>query len=334
MSAGNEGSASDPMVPGTNAKGPFRSSPMSDNTSNSSTAEPKSLFEAQIFQVTAQGGARHFYAHGSILSKCSQSFSSAVESNSKKSSGSIIDLNGWDGDTVERLLQFLHTGDYQWPIPTKRAAEKPRSAEEKNKIFTFRSPAPEEKAEFFEINRPLTPVDQLFGADETPAIPLDYNTWLSTIKPADHHFGDLLLAHAKIYALASFKSIENLKRLALDRTLRTLTALGPIESKSPEVTYITELLKYVYENTISISLGREPMRKLVVRFTALNLTTLNSNNGISGLMGSSAQLAEDLMSDVTRRVQEFEIGAAIKVKRFISDLEVCAPSTYGLKSAI
>jgi len=335
---------------------------MFDAIPNSSSAEPKSLFEAQIFQITAQGGARNFYIHGSILSKYSQPFRRAVETNSKESSERIIDLNDWDSDTVERLLQFLHTGGYQWPIPKKRVAEEPGSSKGENKIFIFGSPAPkaktecfgrplapiaktqsfgvgrplapEAKTECFEIDRPLTPVDQLFGADITPTIPLDYNAWLGTIKPVDHDFGDLLLAHAKIYALANCKNIENLKLLALNRTLNTLTALGPIGSKSPEVTYIIELLKYVYENTTSISHSREPMRKLIVRFTALNLTALNSNNEISGLMGSSAGLAEDLMSDVTRRMQEFEIGRVIKVKRYISGLEVCAPSIYGLKVAI
>ncbi|KAG0634084.1 hypothetical protein HOY80DRAFT_1100650 [Tuber brumale] len=303
--------------------------------------ETKSPFETQIFQVTAQGGTRCFYTHASILSKCSQPFRSAVEGDWKESSEHIIDLNDWDGDTVERLLQFLHTNNYQWPIPKKHVVEELGSINGKKKLFTFESPAPRAEAESFEISRPLTPIEQLVVADEALTIPLDYNAWLSTIKPTDHDLGDLLLSHAKIYALASSKDIEGLERLALDRTLKTLTALGTFENGSPKVTYITELLKYVYENTASLSSSREPMRKLVVRFTALNLTILNSDNKISGLMGSIAELAGDLMSDVTRRVQALEIGGSIKVKRYISDLEVCtlyalAGKSHGiaLKSSI
>jgi hypothetical protein len=284
--------------------------------------EIKSPFETQIFQVTAEGGTRCFYTHASILSRCSQPFRSAVEGDWGESSERIIDLNDWDGDTVERFLQFLHTNNYQWPIPEKNVLEGLGSIDGKNKLFTFELPTPKAKTESFEISRPLTPVEQLVAADEALSIPLDYNAWLGAIKPADHDLRDLLLSHAKTYALASCKGIEGLKRLALDRTLKTLTAFGTIESGSREVTYITELLKYVYENTTSLPSGREPMRKLVVRFTALNLTVLNADNKITCLMSSSAELAGDLMSDVTRRVQALEIGDSIKVKRYISDLEV------------
>ncbi|CUS12291.1 unnamed protein product [Tuber aestivum] len=284
-------------------------------------AQPRSPFETQIFQITAQGGERCFYTHASILSKCSGPLRSAVEGDWKESSEHIINLNDWDGGTVERLLQFLHTGGYQWPLPEKLVAEKLGFTEAKNKTFTFSSP-PTTKAESYEICRPLTPIDQLVVADETPIIQSDYNAWLSTIKPSEYDLGDLLLSHAKIYALASYKDIEGLKRMALNRTLKTLTALGTIESGSREVTHITQLLKYVYENTTPLSSSREPMRKLVVRFTALNLTILNSDNKISGLMSSIGGLTEDLMSDVTRRVQAFELADSITAKLFISDLEV------------
>ncbi|RPA98727.1 hypothetical protein L873DRAFT_1790115 [Choiromyces venosus 120613-1] len=294
----------------------------------SSRAGPWSPFDSQVFQITAEGGARRLYAHGSILSKHSQPFRSVVEGNWKESFEHIIDLNDWDGDTVERLLYFLHTENYHWPIPKKLLADKFGSSEGKNKKFTFESPPPPTKPETFDMSRPLTPVDQLFVANETLARPLDYNAWLSTIKPANYDLGDLFLCHAKIYALANYKDIQRLKRLALERMLKTLTALGTIQNGPREVTYITELLKYVYENTTSLVSSREPMRKLVVRFTASNLTTLNFDNEISVLMGTNADLAKDLMSDVTRRVQALESEKGSKAKRYISDIELCSRVTW------
>lgn len=82
--------------------------------------------------------------------------------------------------------------------------------------------------------------------------------------PDTKPFLPLLLAHAKIYALAHYKDVKPLKALALHR-LKAALVDNAIE---PEA--IVELVRYVYLNTDSLRTGEEPMRRMVLYFVASN----------------------------------------------------------------
>ncbi|PUU83578.1 hypothetical protein B9Z19DRAFT_1015296, partial [Tuber borchii] len=130
----------------------------------------------------------------------------------------------------------------------------------------------------------------------------------------------MLLAHAKVYALAGYRAIEGLSKLALDRLLRTLWVFQTTLHFPQKTGCIVELVSYVYENTYS-RFGKqeeEPMRRAVTRFIALELTKLNSKGDISELIGTYGDFARDLLSDLTRKI---EVGGGIQHK-YLAGIEI------------
>ncbi|PWW73210.1 hypothetical protein C7212DRAFT_354412 [Tuber magnatum] len=127
--------------------------------------------------------------------------------------------------------------------------------------------------------------------------------------------------HPKVYVLASYWVIEKLSELALDRLLCTLQAFQDTEYDPQQVQYIVELISYVYENTCFRFGEQEPMRRAVTRFTALELTRLNTRRDISKLMGNYGDFACDLLSDLTRNVKLAEVGGGIQHK-YLAGIEI------------
>jgi len=143
----------------------------------------------------------------------------------------------------------------------------------------------------------------------------------------EEEFGELLLMHAKVYALANYWAIEGLSDLELDRLLRTLQAFQVTGCVHQQTGYIVELVSYIYENTCSRfgNQEKEPMRRMVTKFIALGFTELNSEGEISELMGTFGDFARDLSSDLTRRIKLAEVGSVIQ-HRYLAGLEVSQSS--------
>ncbi|CUS12285.1 unnamed protein product [Tuber aestivum] len=265
-------------------------------------------FSSAIFQINVEKGARTFYVHGDILSRSSRSFKSIVEGDWKESTNRRIDLEDWDADTVGRTIDYLYTGDYTW---------------EKDGNFT---PIPIEVPEefptvdhSFRAARPLTPLSGLAKYRSTSYLSYSDSTVFLAYEGA--RFGELLLMHAKVYALASCWAIGKLSELALDRLLCTLRAFQATEYDLQQIRYIVELVSYVYENTCLRVGEHEPMRRVVTRFTALELTKLNAQGEISKLMDAYGDFACDLLSDVTRSLKLAEVSGGLQHK-YLAGIEV------------
>ncbi|CAZ82694.1 unnamed protein product [Tuber melanosporum] len=144
------------------------------------------------------------------------------------------------------------------------------------------------------------------------------------LRPEWHDSGpeELLLMHARVYALANYWAIEELSELALNRLLFNLQALKATEYNPVQVRYIVELISYVYEKTCMRHGEREPMRQGVTRFTALELTKLDSEGEIARLMGTYGDFADDLLSDLTRRIKLAEVWGGTQ-HRYLAGIEVC-----------
>ena len=274
------------------------------------TGETRAAFSSPVFQINAEKGTRTFYVHGDVLSRNSQSFRVIVDGNWEESVNRQISLDEWDADIVGRMIDYLYSKDYTWQ---KKGKLKPAPV-----VVSEKSPSVEH---LFRAARPLTPPTG--PMEDRPTSYLPYNEWVLDYANEEEGSGELLLMHAKIYALADYWTIEGLSDLALDRLLRTLQAFQ-VKGCVPEQTgYIVELVSYIYENTCSRfeNQEQEPMRQMVTRFIALEFTKLNSKREISGLMGTCGDFARDLSSDLTRRIELAEVGSGIQ-HRYLAGLEV------------
>ena len=222
-----------------------------------------------------------------------------MDGNWEESVNREINLEEWDADTVRRMIEYLYTKDYTWQ---KNGKFKPVPV-----IVPEESPSVEHSPDAV---RPLTPISGLMEYREKQRRLFQCNDQLGHVDKKET-FGELFLVHAKVYALANYRAIEKLSELALDRLLHSLSVFQSTEYNPQQIGYIVELVSYVYENTCWRFGKPEPIRQAVTRFTALELTKLNSTGEISILMSTYGDFACDLLSDLTRRINLVEVQSRV-----------------------
>lgn len=235
-----------------------------------------------------------------------------------------INLNDWESDTVRRLVEFLYIGDYGYPDPSPLNPSPASEASEPAQP-NLKDPEPE-----LDICRPLTPLGQCLqnslppGQDDS----ITDSGRLANFDPDKFDFEEVLLAHAMVYALAHYKSVEALKTLALKRLLLVLTKLNPIERASHISMNLVSFASYVYDNTDSLTHSQEPLRRLTSQFLALNLAAFQTEPRAVELVGKGGDLVKDLMGKICRRIPDPEGGLSVEArpkKGYISNIKASIP---------
>lgn len=249
---------------------------------------------SEVLELVANDDQR-FFVHKAILT----SQSTSIEIPSERT----IDLGDWDSDTVARLVEFLYCRNYDYPDPAPLGPHAEHSLSEPPPPIQVASEATDHR-------RPLTPLPDCLGStlllDEAPRTD---EQRLHRFHPSDYDFGGILQAHAKVYALASSKSIVPLQTLALRRLLLILVRLHPLQPKSRTVKDIVDFASVVYESKLSVNTGylvraEEPLRKLTSQFIALNFVAFQSEPRAVEVIVDGGELVKDVMAKVCRRLSD------------------------------
>lgn len=116
-----------------------------------------------------------------------------------------------------------------------------------------------------------------------------------------------LLSHARVYVLADKYDIPRLKNLVVRKLQKTLSQLIPIEEEFYD--YISGLIKFVYENTPTLSATKEPLRQLVTYYVSYvsypELRLFVKSKRCDTLMQKCEQLAMDLWVFLMKRRDKF-----------------------------
>lgn len=259
------------------------------------------VISSEIIELTAENGEKQFHVHKDVLISQSEPFRSAITGGWRETAERKICLDEWDGETVCRLVEFLYTGNYQYPDPVSSSKrDRVRGTTQRQ----LGAPRPKRDEAKTGPNRPLTPLEECLdmcfsqkhddGADWTK---------LEGFDPQDD-YEDTLLAHAKLYCLAQYKSVGALRTLALRRLFLILLKIDPL-APAPDcraVLNFIDLVKYVYSNTDSLVASEEPLRKLVSQFAAHNIQALQSRQEMTDLMSDGGDFVNDLMPKICRRL--------------------------------
>lgn len=219
-----------------------------------------------------------------------------------------------------RLVEFLYTGDYQYPDPELVSLGHSSVALEKGSKPT----SSDVSGESTYPDRPLTPLNRclrhgLSNGDKT------VTRGLESFEPSQYDYKETLLSHAKVYALAHYKSVNLLRSLALKHLIATLSRISPIQPNSHITLNVIDLVNYVYSHTDSLASSEEPLRRLVSQFAALNFTALYTKDEMAEFISEGGDFIKDLMTKVNRRLRVAENGLDLdsKAGRFISNIRVC-----------
>ncbi|KAL0633090.1 hypothetical protein Q9L58_008046, partial [Maublancomyces gigas] len=286
---------------------------------------------SETLEILAQSGEKKFFVHGDILAAQSEPLRKIVEGVQDGSTSQKIDLQEWDGDTVGRFVEFLYVGHYQAPSPTQPSSVGPGSTVSEDGAYQQGADTPTTSqsvrpgmsrsvsTETIQSNwtaspvgpRPLTP---LWRFDLELQNHSDQNLergrlemlGLRSCDPAICGYGEVLLAHARVYSLAQNQKVEALQKLAYKRLLSTLLSVGSVEPGSQVVVDFIDLLRYVYSHTVSSGSSEEPLQNIVSQFAALNFPALQSRDEMTGLIREGGKLASDLMGKVCKRLVNSE----------------------------
>lgn len=267
------------------------------------------LLNSEIFEITAENGQQKFRVHSTILAAQSEPFGCLVAGDWKESTNRKISLNDWDGDTVGRFVEFLYTQNYQYPSPSpfslEEAAHLEAGAAARIPPTTTRDLG--QRSQGLGLHRPLTPLSQCVPDNlqvlSSGATYHEPCRWAVDFGPNNTNHKEALLAHAKVYALAQYKDVIALRALSLKRLLSTLeSGVKSIGHDSHMAVGIVELLGYVYSNTNVLDNSKEPMRRVVSQFAALNFEGLQMKKEMGDLMSEGGDLVRDLMEKVNRRL--------------------------------
>lgn len=281
---------------------------------------------SDIFEIIAESGQKKFSVHSNILTAQSKPLAAIATRALKEATERKIELLDWDGDTVERFVDFLYLGDYQVPDPepfiqTGGSAVTPSEDLPREVAYTPDNVRPHSSLSLrsgttlrgdesvIEPDRPLTPLWQLYEspvADQGQDNKLD--RFFYNLDPSKHDYQCALLAHAKLYCLAQYEEVEALEGLTLQRLLKTLMPLRPTESSPHLATNVVQLLKYVYRHTKppGPASGEEPMRRIVSQFAALNFPALQGTEDMKGVIQEGGEFLNDVLNKVCRQLVHTE----------------------------
>lgn len=126
---------------------------------------------------------------------------------------------------------------------------------------------------------------------------------LADFEPRDN-YNNVLLAHAKVYCLAQYKSVSALRTLALRRIYLVLLKIDPLtpESDNAAVMNAIDLINYVYTNTDSLVSSEEPLRKLLSQFAAHNIQVLQGRQEMTDIINEGGDFVNELMPKICRRL--------------------------------
>ncbi|KAL9130558.1 MAG: hypothetical protein Q9217_001271 [Psora testacea] len=239
-----------------------------------------SVFSGPLLTILAGEGEKALHAHANVLSE-SETLRVMIEGDWKESKESQIFLRDWDEDTVSRVLDWLYTGDYKSPFP-RRQTSYTQSGEEAVVIrplepsYTAR-PAPEasnvSKSTPIQIGAPTGNLDDI--EYEAKELARKESNFLDFIVWAQKHSGEAsalnhaepLMAHAKVYALAGYFLLRDLKLLAAKRLRASVLFIGAFQAGSPAVDDVALVAKYIYTNTNAYKDGKpeeeEPLRRFI-----------------------------------------------------------------------
>ena len=94
-----------------------------------------SAFSSRVFKIVVGPSAKTFYAHADIIGK-SDALRMVVQGGGKEMEEGNIVWPDWSVIGAEKFLEWLYTGDYKCPYPSRISEQEVRSGEEWSSVMT------------------------------------------------------------------------------------------------------------------------------------------------------------------------------------------------------
>lgn len=281
---------------------------------------------------------KEFYVHSDILSQ-SETLAATVNGPFKETTESLVKLVEWEVDTVVSLLQWIYTRDYSTPLPlpvgeaitkVEKAAstcsaevEQPHDLRATTKYCGALSPATQLPSDALRTDMPIP----TYGGSQGHHLPSNLEAFLQFCHQVSrihmdretigvkYTYTTTLMCHAKVYALADYLLLSDLKVLAyksIDAGIGIIAHLGLTEQTIKD---IATLARYAYAHTNDHKSGdtakEEPLRKRISTFIAENICAFRGPDALE-LEHAGGELVQDIFEKV-RQLWEADKASLAKI---------------------
>ncbi|KAL9583134.1 MAG: hypothetical protein Q9212_002883 [Teloschistes hypoglaucus] len=287
-------------------------------------------FSSQFYTILVGPSAHPFYVHADVLAK-SEVLKREVSGEWKESQEKQIIWPHWNLSAAAKFIEWLYTGDYRCPYPTKVGTGESSSQQERESLRA--SDSWRFGSHLFSIsNKPAGILDMLRKAiPEQPLPPLNELVWIGSCKlelwrpsqageyekwtthqkwhPSELDYEEVFLTHAELYVMACTYMVDDLKSMAWQRLRSVLSKIGVPVSGSPLIGNLASLIRYTFKETGTSGNDEDPLRMLVTAFAALHFTIIQGPE-IDALIMSPAnsdrEFSVALTSRMTRQMRYLE----------------------------
>lgn len=116
----------------------------------------------------------------------------------------------------------------------------------------------------------------------------------------------ILLAHAKMYAMANCFMLSELKHLAHRRLYEILRFIAKPKIETSVIEDIIGLIEWVYDHTDTLISKEEPLRALVVNFATANYPALDGPD-FQALMSRGGDFVLDLVAELRKQLSSYKM---------------------------
>ncbi|KAL8658759.1 MAG: hypothetical protein Q9226_000784 [Calogaya cf. arnoldii] len=265
-------------------------------SSDTVTEHMPSLYSSPVFSIYAGPARKHLVAHATVLRQ-SPMLNKIIDGEWKDSEDRKIDWEEWDELTILQLLDFLYFGRYHMlPPPDEDDEIELPGGVVGCDVDDADQAAPIHTGAKLDTGRPAQEVIQIAVSTchkpvATPIINTDPE-YLA------HYHGFRLLQHSKLYVLAQYLELANLKEMVYGH-IRVLLFDLFVELSPHLLNYVIQLIRHVYANTDTLKQSKEPLRELVATFAAKWFPAFQG--------GEAEELIEeggDFVVDVMKKLQQ------------------------------
>ncbi|KAL9598171.1 MAG: hypothetical protein Q9219_004668 [cf. Caloplaca sp. 3 TL-2023] len=288
-----------------------------------------------IFTIFVGPSRKHLLAHSEVLSKSSTLWK-IVNGSWKDSKNRSINLEEWEEETVEQVLNWLYFGFYSVPEMLRNQSDTVPAAEIRidvdghafiewyasssstaqaawGTVYRQGSTVQRKQDHTPDEHRPLTPLHKVrcLGSCASPLsqiYPVGDSRLIRLTKSHCTEWGHSLLPDAKVYGLAQYLQSTDLKRHAFCHIQDVLIYFNRQRSLTPAtLARIVALAHYVYTSTDHLVNSEEPLRKLVSTFMTEWFMRLEGS-GFESLMSQGGDFAIDVTRKLRRHMQNIPEG--------------------------
>lgn len=249
-----------------------------------------------------------FYVNADIPLN-SLKFQKQVTGDWKESHERLIELSDHDPETVSRLLDWLDSRDYKSPFPDDVS----RGTKSDEHVSDLTDTA--ETLSAYQMNK--TTDDSILGRFRRLVPPASsrrteaekYEQWSQRSSSNHSHvaagfdFEPTLMCHAKLYLLADYSCIQDLKNLRYQCLGTALLHMSKFLPDACITKNVATLAGLVYANTPQKKRSLEPLRNLISSFVAAHSSELDGAS-MDDLIQKGGDFAVDLIKKLGENVTQ------------------------------